>query len=86
MTVIDYFEEYPTDQDEHCGLYGYNLTYSDCKFIGNSNRFYLVLSEIKGQNRVLIADTQMPGSVKWLNFLNKPKANFRDGNYDLLGF
>ena len=48
ITVLDYVKDYPEDQAEFCGLYGYNLTYTPCKFLGNSNRYYLVMPEFKG--------------------------------------
>jgi hypothetical protein len=48
ITVLDYFPEYPKDDELYCGLYGYNMTFTPCKFLGNSNRYYLIVSEFKG--------------------------------------
>jgi hypothetical protein len=48
VTVIEEMKEYPDDEGTFCGLYGYNLTYTPCNFLGGSNRYYLVMSEFKG--------------------------------------
>ena len=47
-TVIDYVHAYPTDQDDFAGLFGYQMTFPQCGFIGHSNRYYLIESEFKG--------------------------------------
>jgi hypothetical protein len=41
-TVLDYQLEYPDESNEFAGLYGYNLTFSNCNFIAGSNRFFLI--------------------------------------------
>lgn len=46
--VIDYMQEYPDDKSDFCGLYGYNMTYTNCNFLGQSNKYYLFTSEFKG--------------------------------------
>lgn len=71
LTVLDYVQEYPEDTKIYSGLYGYNLTYTPCKFLGDSNRFYVIMSEFKSQNRLYIADLENPESIIWINFLGK---------------
>ena len=68
--AIDYHKEYPKDDEEFCGLYGYNMTYTNCNFIGKSNKFYLVTSEFKGQDRVYIANLENPNDLKYVKFLD----------------
>lgn len=46
--ALDYCSQYPKDDEHFCGLYGYNMTYTPCRFLGNSNKFYLFSSEFKG--------------------------------------
>ena len=48
VTVIEEIKEYPDDESNFCGLYGYNLIFTPCNFLGGSNRYYLVMSEFKG--------------------------------------
>mgnify|MGYP006115151607 CR=1 FL=1 len=79
VTVLDYVNEYPEDTATYSGLYGYNMTYTPCKFLGDSNRFYLIMSEFKSQNRLYIADLENPGSVRWINFLDKSVEDQRVG-------
>jgi hypothetical protein len=45
---LDYIDKYPDEKDEFCGLYGYNQTWAECKYLGTSNRYLLTVSEIKG--------------------------------------
>ena len=71
VTALDYVDKYPDDSVSYAGLYGYNLTYTSCKFLGESNRFYIISSEFKSQHRLFIADLDNPGSIRWINFLNK---------------
>jgi hypothetical protein len=67
--VLDYVSEYPKEDGVFCGLYGYNMTYSNCNFIANSNRFYLFVSEFMSQGRIYIADLDNPGQIRLLDFL-----------------
>jgi hypothetical protein len=46
--AIDHHTEYPGDTDEFAGLYGYNITYLNCRFLKGSQVFYLFTSEFKG--------------------------------------
>ena len=84
QTVLDYKEEYPTDDGHYAGLFGYQMTYVNCGFIGTSNRYYLIQSEFKGQSRQYIVDIQNKNKVRWINFLNKEKDHYRQGEYGLL--
>ena len=45
VTVLDYMSEYPSDDGVFAGLYGYNMTYTPCNFLGKQNRYYLFQSE-----------------------------------------
>jgi len=42
---------------EFAGLYGYNDTYSKAQFLNESNKFYVLQGEFKGQHRVYLVDT-----------------------------
>ena len=53
--------------------------------MGKQNRYYLITSEFKAQNRVYIADLESPGQVKLVDFLGKREANrMREGDFGLL--
>ena len=82
MKVLDYQFEYPEDGEEYSGLYGYHMTYASSDFLGNSNRYYLFMSEFKAQSRLFCADLSNPGEVKFIDFLNKSES--REGDYTLL--
>jgi len=72
--VIDQSLEYPEDDSEFSGLYGYQVAFATCGFIGSSNRYFLLTARFKGQNRLYVADLENPaGSVRWVNFLQKAK-------------
>jgi hypothetical protein len=45
--VVDHYGAYPEDKEEFAGLFGYNITYLNCRFIKDSNN-YLFISEFKG--------------------------------------
>jgi len=81
-TVIDTQGEYPADDAEFAGLYGYNLTYTHAGFLNDSNRYYLISSEMKGQERIYIADVESK-QVKMLRLADSDKTS-RVGNYTLL--
>ena len=74
---------YPSDSEHFCGLYGYQMTYTPCNFLGGSNRFYLVQSEFKGQTRIYIADLENKNQVRWVDYLGKSDTP-RDGDYGLI--
>lgn len=81
-TAIDYRAEYPSDQEEFCGLFGYQMTYTHANFLGKNNNFFVFESEFKGQGRLYVTD--LAGNIKWLNFLKKDPSNYREGHYSLL--
>mmetsp|Transcript_33620 Transcript_33620/g.51820 ORF Transcript_33620/g.51820 Transcript_33620/m.51820 type:complete len:279 (+) Transcript_33620:947-1783(+) len=85
ITAIDYAPDYPKDDAQFAGLFGYNMTYTSAKFVGSSNRFFFFTNEFKGQNRLFIADLETPGKVRWVNFLEHDPAA-RDGEFTLLNF
>jgi len=58
--------------DEFCGLFGYNQSYTHFGFIGDSNRYAALISNLKGQDRIYIVDLDQK-QIKWLNFLQKSK-------------
>ena len=37
--VIEIFKDYPKDEDEFAGLYGYNASLTALNFLGSSNRY-----------------------------------------------
>lgn len=76
-------KEYPSDEEEFAGLYGYNMTYLQSGFLKGSNRFYVFPSDFKGQHRIYLVDYETK-EVKWLNFLSKSKDSQLEGDYDLL--
>jgi hypothetical protein len=41
---------------EFAGLYGYQATFSQSGFIGNSSRFFITSSEFKSQERIFLVD------------------------------
>lgn len=49
--------EYPSDDQEFAGLYGYNDTYSQAQFLHDSSKFFIFSSEFKGQHRIFLIDT-----------------------------
>jgi len=76
---------YPKEGDSFCGLYGYNVTYTDTMFLGKSNRFYLLESAFMGQERTYVVDLEKPGDVRWIDFLGHQAQNTaRQGHYDFL--
>lgn len=44
------------------------------------------MSEIKGQSRIYICDIENQNRVRWVNFLNKHKDKYRQGDYSLLRY
>lgn len=46
--ILGVFKEYPTRDAEYGGLYGYNDTYAQSGFLHDSDRFYVIPSEILG--------------------------------------
>lgn len=86
-TVLDYVNAYPKDDGVFCGLFGYNMTYTESNFISKSNRYYLFESEFMSQGRIYIADLENPGQVKLIDFLKKhQQGKHREGEYVLLKF
>ena len=87
--VIDYFPDYPKETDTFCGLFGYNLTYTPCRFLKGSSRFYLLQSEFKGQGRVYIVDLEN-GQLKWIGSNSGRTGNFSlihsDGSLAVIGY
>jgi hypothetical protein len=57
-TVISRMSEYPSDEAEFAGLYGYNDTYSQGQFLVNSNKFFFTESQVKGMDRLYFVDTE----------------------------
>jgi len=47
-TILDTVKDYPTDDQEYGGLYGYQHTYNQSGFLAESSRFYVISSELKG--------------------------------------
>jgi hypothetical protein len=64
--VIDRVSDYPKESDEFAGLYGYQMTYSQSGFLHDSDRFFVISSEIKGQERIYIVDLAS-GELRHLN-------------------
>ena len=56
QAIIDYKTGYPKDTDAFSGIFGYQMSFTNSKFIGLSNRFFMFTSEFKGQARIYIAD------------------------------
>ena len=42
--VLNRIKEYPAEDAEFCGLYGYNNTFMQAGFLGDSKRFYVTPS------------------------------------------
>lgn len=82
--AIDQSLEYPKDDAEFSGLYGYQVAFATCGFISSSNRYFLLTARFKGQNRLFVVDLDNSGKVRWVNFLQKAKDQQRDGEYDLM--
>ena len=82
-TLIDRVAEYPSDEQEFCGLYGYNDTYAQAQYLADSNKFFLFASEFKGQHRIFLQDTSTK-EVKMLRIPNVTPANLRHGDYGLM--
>mmetsp|Transcript_37547 Transcript_37547/g.57518 ORF Transcript_37547/g.57518 Transcript_37547/m.57518 type:complete len:383 (+) Transcript_37547:985-2133(+) len=82
--VIGFVEEYPAEDAPHAGLHGYEMHICKSNYLGNSNRYYVLQSMIRGQYRVYIADLEKQDSLRWLNFLDKVPEHFREGEYQLL--
>jgi len=40
--VIDLQHQYPNDDEDFAGLYGYNLTFNKCGFLGASNKYFVL--------------------------------------------
>ena len=79
-TLIDRIAEYPSDDQEFAGLYGYNDTYTQAQFLADSNKFFMFESEFKGQHRIYIIDTTTK-EIKMLRIPNVTKSNLRLGDY-----
>ena len=56
--MIPQVEDYPSDEDEFCGLYGWGNTYVQAQFLPSSNRFFIIQSMFKGVLRIFVADTE----------------------------
>jgi hypothetical protein len=54
--ILDVQKEIPQESDEFGGLYGYQNTYTNCGFLGDSNRFYVIQSQMLGDNKVFMLD------------------------------
>lgn len=65
--VIPVFQEAGED---FAGVYGYNFSYLPTGFIAYSDRYYLLTSEFKCQDRVYLVDIKTK-EVRFLNFLKK---------------
>jgi dipeptidyl aminopeptidase/acylaminoacyl peptidase len=77
-------KDYPSNDQEFGGLYGYQGTFSEGGFLGDSNKFYVTSSELLGQNRVYITDV----TTSQIKMLTLPKLNAgvdrSKGTYTLL--
>ena len=56
-TLIERVSDYPHDNQEFAGLYGYNDTFTFAQFLNDSNKFFIIESEVKASNRVYVIDT-----------------------------
>jgi len=56
-TVVNRMSEYPADDAEFAGLYGYNDTYSQGQFLVDSKKFFFTQSQVKGLDRLFFVDT-----------------------------
>ena len=80
-TIIDRYAEYPGDDAEFSGLYGFFFFTN--RFIDESKRFFLVESTVKGTDRIFIVDVETK-EVKMLRSIGDTGADLRRGNYILL--
>jgi hypothetical protein len=69
--ILDVQKEMPQASDEFGGLYGYQNTYTNCGFLDNSSRFYVIQSQMLGDNKVFVVDVQEK-KVKMINLFNAP--------------
>jgi hypothetical protein len=46
--ILKVFKDYPERDAEYGGLYGYNDTYTQSGYLDDSDRFYVIPSEILG--------------------------------------
>jgi hypothetical protein len=56
--ILPRMKEYPADDSEYCGLFGYNVTYTASRFLGDSAKFFVLQSEFKGQDRQYVVDVE----------------------------
>lgn len=78
--AVPIFDEVNEDM-QFAGLYGYNMSFINCGFVGESDRFYLITSEFKSQERLYLVDV-VQKQVKFIDFLQL--SDKREGNYALL--
>ena len=80
-TILDRYAEYPGDDVEFCGLYGF-FFFSN-KFLDESKRFFIIESEVKGTARIFIVDVETK-KVKMIRNLGGISTDLRRGDYTLL--
>ena len=82
--VIDKIRDYPSDDQEFAGLYGFGNTFTKARFIEDSSKFFLFCSEFKGQRRIYVVDT-ISKEVKMLRIPGlTEEVNLRRGDYILM--
>jgi hypothetical protein len=80
-TIIDRMPDYPSDDQEFAGLFGYQMTYTHCGFLDTSSKFFVITSETKGHERIFIVDLES-GEIKQLHL--DEHNNKKGGNYELM--
>jgi len=79
-TIVDCVD-LPSDVAEFGGLYGYHASYVHSGYLKGSNRYLIVPSDFKGQERIFLIDT-LTGKVRHLS-LDHVNAK-KGGSYELM--